>query len=72
MDVLAIDDVDKVRLRGGAGDRLFAVFARRCENGRPTFFTTNCNGEGLIGVLPHPKPFVERIRKFCDAVHFHL
>jgi hypothetical protein len=70
VDILAFDDVDKVKMSRSAGDKMFAVFSRRCDAGLPTLFTSNANGSGLESVLPHPKPFVARIREFCDAKYF--
>ena len=63
VDVLFIDDLDKAVFTQRVQAELFSLFKARCENGRPTFFTTNLTDEGLRAKFDVEvgAPFVERM-----------
>ena len=70
--LLFIDDIGKMKLTDRAESELFGLIDIRCENGKPTIFTTNEIGETMKEMMTDGRgaPLVRRLREFCEQIKF--
>lgn len=69
VELLFIDDIDKMNLTREMERDLFAVLNNRM--GRlPTFVTGNLNGNGLAERFHLGAPLIDRIRRYCQNIYF--
>lgn len=69
VDLLYIDDFDKMNLTREMEKDLFAVLNNRMGRA-PVMTTGNSNGGCIENRFHLGKPMVDRIRRYCDNIHF--
>jgi DNA replication protein DnaC len=80
VDVLFLDDLDKVKFTEAAALAIYTIFERRPANGRPIIATLNQRGDDLVARLTVNErgeqfpgcgaAIVRRMREFCELVEF--
>lgn len=72
VDILALDDVFKVKLTDSFEQALFQIVSHRTERKKPVLITTNDVGATLAARMsPDRGPaFVRRLRDYCKAISF--
>ncbi len=71
--VLALDDLGKDKLTDRYESFIFGIIDERIAWERPTLITSNLTGAALaerFSDAVKARPFVERLREFCDVVNF--
>ena len=69
VDLLVIDDLDKMNLTREMEKDFFAVMNNRMGR-KPTITTGNTSGNELKLQFKHGEALVRRIRDFCTSIHF--
>ena len=80
VDVLFLDDLDKVKFTEAAALAIYTIFERRPAHGRPIIATLNQRGDDLTSRLTvnergeqfpgRGAAIVRRMREFCELVEF--
>lgn len=72
VDILAMDDVFKVKITDSFEQALFTIIRSRTEREKPLLITTNDVGVTLEGRMSDDRgpAIVRRLREFCDLVSF--
>jgi DNA replication protein DnaC len=72
VDILVIDDLDKLRFSPRVEAELFNLIDKRTGNELPIIFTANSSGEVLARKMsPDTGPaIIRRIAEFCEPVNF--
>jgi DNA replication protein DnaC len=71
VNVLAIDDIDKMKFTERMETEIFGIIDDRISNRKKTIITTNISGDELIARMPIVgEPLVRRLREFCEVIKF--
>lgn len=70
VDVLALDDVDKLNLTTEMERSLFCVLDKRAAHNKPVFFTQNSNADEFAKRFKLGGPLLGRVREFCQSIYF--
>lgn len=69
-DLLAFDDIGKMRLTPVQEGEFFGLIEYFFACGKPVMFTHNFNGEQLEHAFRNGPAIVGRIREHCQSIHF--
>lgn len=72
VDILALDDIFKVKLTESFEQALFTIISQRTERGKPVLLTCQDNGATLTARMSADRgaALVRRFREYCQAIGF--